>query len=396
MNILHISQILPIPGIRNDNNYVFILADHIQDQFPTASLYFLRPVPYTNRILSKLQNSSTFIPKGFKEYKYGNYDVITLIFFSAWSQNNLHALFSNSAYWLNRKMIRKLIYQKDISVIHAQFIFPDGLIALLIKKIFNIPYIITTHQELRYFNNFLSRRIAISVLQNAYKVTPLNYRNYNFFKSLGINNIKLIPLGFDNPFLRKPEANRADSNIFRIISICELIKLKNIDKVLNALSVLKTSHNIKYTVIGTGPEMRVLKDLSFKLGVEDYVDFIGYVDNKIIPDILQKHDLFVLPSFPETFGRVYFEAMASGLPVICAKNSGIYGYYPELVDKYSVQPDNSEELINNINYFIENKNQRLEIGKKLQSLVSKYTWENIAKAYKELYAEAADRKQNNC
>ena len=396
MNILHISQILPIPGIKNDNNFVFTLASHLREQFPTVSSYFLRPIPYTNRILGKFQKTSTFIPKGFQGYKYDNYDVMTLIFFSAWSQNNLHALLSNSAYWLNREIIEELIYQKDISVIHAQQIFPDGLIALLIKKKFNIPYIITTHQELRYFNNFLSKRVAISILQNASKVTPLNYRNYNFFKSLRINNINLLPLGFDSAFLKKAEDNRAGSNIFKIISICELIQLKNIDKVLNALCVLKNSHNIKYTVIGVGPEMGVLKDLSFKLGVEDYVDFIGYVDNKVIPDILQKHDLFVLPSFPETFGRVYFEAMASGLPVICAKNSGIYGYYPDLVDKYSVQPENSEELINNINYFIENKTQRLEIGKKLQSLVSTYTWENIAKAYKKLYAEAAVCEQNNC
>ena len=37
-----------------------------------------------------------------------------------------------------------------------------------------------------------------------------------------------------------------------------------------------------------------------------------------------------MPSYVETFGRVYFEAMAMGIPIICAKNSGIYGYYKEM------------------------------------------------------------------
>lgn len=395
MNILHISQILPITGITNDNNFVFTLAGHLQNQFPDDSLFFFRPIPYTNNILRKLQKSSILTPRGFKGYKYNDYDVKTLMFISAWRQNNLHALFTHSAYWLNSKVIQELIHKKNISVIHAQFIYPDGLIALLIKKKFNIPYIITTHQELRYFNNYLSKRIAVSILKNAYKVTPLNYRSYNLFKSLGISNTKLIPLGFDNSFLRKTDSDGGDPNIFRIISICELIKLKNIDKVLSALSVLKNSYSIKYTVVGVGPELSFLKELALKLRINDFVDFVGYIDNKIIPDILQKHDLFVLPSFPETFGRVYFEAMASGLPVICATNSGIHGYFPELVDKYSVQPDSSEELITNIKYFIENEKLRLEIGNKLQLLVSNYTWQNIAKAYKELYTEALDSKQTN-
>ncbi len=396
MNILNISQILPITGTTNDNNFVFTLAGHLQNQFPDCSLHFFRPVPYTNSILRRFQKTSITIPKKFKSYKYDNYDVKTLLFFSAWRQNNLHALFTHSAYWLNTRTIKELISEKNISVVHAQFIYPDGLIALLIKKKYNIPYIITTHQELKYFNNGLSRKIAISILKNAYKITPLNYKNYYFFKSIGINNINLIPLGFDNEFIRKTEPDRTDSNTFRIISICELIKLKNIDKVLNSLSKLKQRHSIKYTVVGVGPEMETLKDLSIQLGIEDIVDFIGFVDNKLIPDILQKHDLFVLPSFPETFGRVYFEAMASGLPVICATKSGIYGYFPELVDKYSVQPENSEELIKNISHFIENKQLRMEVGKKLQSLVSFYTWQNIAKTYKELYAEAADYNQTKC
>jgi len=362
--------------------------EHYGILFPSDSIFFFRPVPYTNKILSKyFQKSSTPIPQDFQEYSYNHHKVKILKFISAWSKNNLHAILSHSIYRINKKYIDNLIKKERISIVHAQFIYPDGLLALILRKRFNIPYIITTHQELKYFNNYLSRKIAISIIKNAYKIIPLNYKNYNFFTSLGLKNIEVIPLGFDKSFFVKSSRN-ANSGDFRIISVCELLKLKNIDKVLIALSILRKKFQIKYSVVGIGPESEFLRKLAVQLAVNDIVEFYGYSENNKIPEILSQHDLFILPSYPETFGRVYFEAMAAGLPVICAQNSGIYGYFPDLVDIHAINPENPGELAEKITYFIENKGKRLETGKNLQSLVSKYTWDNIAKRYGKLYREA--------
>jgi glycosyltransferase involved in cell wall biosynthesis len=396
MNILNISQILPIPGFYKTNDFVFKLSDHLKSQFPEDNHVFLRPLPITNRFFRMfLQSFSIVVPGNLTKYQYGNHKATICKFFSAWRINNLHAILAYSIYWLNRGFIRSTLQENQISVVHAQFILPDGLLALLLKKKYNIPYIVTTHTELKYFNSYLSRKVATTILKNAFRITPLNYRNLNFFKSLGLNNYEVIPLGIDNDFFKK-NVRHVTGNEFRILTLGDLIGLKNIDKVLTAISLLKNKYNIRYTVIGKGPQEEFLRTMSASLGINDKVDFHGFITYDKIPGILSQYDLFIMPSYPETFGRVYFEAMAVGLPVICAVNSGIYGYFPDLVDRYAVDPTKPEEIAERISFFIENKEKLTEIGNNLQFAVKEYTWAKISVRVRELYnqAEKTNRKQS--
>ena len=388
MNILNISQILPIPGIYKTNDFVLILADHILEQNPQDTISFIRPVPYTNNFLRKyFQTSHITLPGDLNEYQYYKHTITIFRFLSAWSRNNLHAVLTLSLYWMNKKRIKHIITKNKIDIVHAQFIFPDGLLALILKRKYHLPYVISTHTELKYFNSFLSNRFAFSILKNASKITPLNHRNLKFFYSQGLNKLEIMPLGIDKSFFINNPPNRGKQE-FRIITLGDLIKLKNIDKVLTTLSMLMQHYDIRLTIIGQGPEENSLKKLSENLKIADQVDFCGYIQHDELPQILANHNLFILPSYPETFGRVYFEAMAAGLPVICAVNSGVYGYFPELVDKYAVNPENLHEMAEKIEYFIRNEGEREIIGKKLQSLVYSYSWEKIAMRYREIFLEA--------
>ncbi len=388
MKILQISQILPIPGYCKTNNFVIKLTDYNLAQYPQNTIFILRPVPYTNRILAKyLQEISISLPANFKEYRINSHLIKVIKFLSAWKFRSLHALLSYSAYWFNRKRIHDIVKKNEIEVIHAQFIFPDGLIALKLKKKFHIPYIITTHSELRYFESSISRRLALSVLKNAYWITPLNYRSTNYFKGLGYKNTELIPLGIDKRFLLKAQDSNTHKE-FRIITMGDLIALKNVDKVLRAVSLIKQKFQVKYTIIGQGLMEEDLKKLTQSLQIDDVVDFRGYIEHEKLPEIIVNHDLFILPSYPETFGRVYFEAMGAGLPVICAMNSGIYGYFPDLVDKYAVNPDNPEDIAQKIEWFIRNEESRKKIGAELQQWVSNYTWDKISDRLNQLYHKA--------
>lgn len=69
-----------------------------------------------------------------------------------------------------------------------------------------------------------------------------------------------------------------------------------------------------------------LKNLTRELGIEDKVYFRSF-----LPDPVPGYkalDIFVMPSFGETFGMVTIEAMASGLPIISTKSGGT----PEILD----------------------------------------------------------------
>lgn len=102
-----------------------------------------------------------------------------------------------------------------------------------------------------------------------------------------------------------------------IVTCANLIKRKNVDKLIQAVNELS---EFDLTVIGNGSELNKLKKIA-----QDNVKFVGQKDNKEVLDLMRQSDIFVLPSVNETFGMVYLEAMANGCITVCTKQDGVDG-----------------------------------------------------------------------
>jgi D-inositol-3-phosphate glycosyltransferase len=76
---------------------------------------------------------------------------------------------------------------------------------------------------------------------------------------------------------------------------------------------------------GEGYRKRLL-DLSSELGLNKCVRFLPFTEN--VPEFMAALDLFVLPSYSETYGLVLIEAMAMGKPVVATNAGGV----PEIVE----------------------------------------------------------------
>ncbi len=384
MKILSISGILPIPGLISSNDFVFHTYTHYKEIYKDDEVLIIRPTQYKTNIKKIITGKTEFnLLNGKSVLSFFGMEVVIYPFLSSRRVRNFHSILAYSIFFLNRKKIRQLMTHTRFDVIHAQYIFPDGLLAYLISKKYKIPYMITTHNELFYFKHLISNRIATRILKNASFVVPINFRNFNYFNSIGIKNTELIPLGFNKSFLR-PQKDIAEG-VVKILTVAELIKLKNIDKVIQAVSKLVEKHNITYTVIGRGPEKEKLEQLVDQLNLRKNIEFIDQIDHNKIADEIYKFDIFIMPSYVETFGRVYFEAMAMGIPIICAKNSGIHGYFEENEEGISVNHNNIDEIAEKIELLVANPTKRLSIGKKGQKLVESYTWEKIAGILHERY-----------
>jgi glycosyltransferase involved in cell wall biosynthesis len=388
MNILSISSILPVPGYRKTNDFVFEFYKHYLKKFNQDSVSFILPIKYSNRFIKRILNDNSKEDKirRLKQFFYNNFKVDVLTFLSTWHFANLHALLSFTLFFFNRKYIYHLINQNKINVVHAQYIFSDGMLAYRILKKYNIPYVITSHNELRYFDHYLSKRLALKILKHASCITPLNFLSYQTFLKYKLPDVHHIPLGFDKRFLFPKEKD--EHGEVKIITIASLIKLKNIDKVIHALAMLKDKYNFSYTIIGEGPEKdnldKIIKDHDLQLKIQ----LVGMVPHNAIDNILSQHDIFIMPSYFETFGRVYFEAMALKLPIICAKNSGIYGFFKEMKEGISVDHTNIHDIAEKLEILIADKHLRDQIGQNGHELVKNYTWENLALKYNTIYKES--------
>ena len=96
---------------------------------------------------------------------------------------------------------------------------------------------------------------------------------------------------------------------------------KGIDIMLKAFARLRhTGLAARLRIAGDGPEMPALRAMATDLGLDDHVEFTGWVSPAA--DYLVTLDLFVLPSRVEPFGLVVAEAMAAGVPVIASHIDG--------------------------------------------------------------------------
>lgn len=103
---------------------------------------------------------------------------------------------------------------------------------------------------------------------------------------------------------------------------------KGIDDVLKALHRLSSKlPNVRYRIVGYGSDRERLEGIAKDLGIDDRVDFAGFVDDPELVELYKSCELFILPSAQEGFGLVFIEAMAAGKPVIAARAGAV----PEVV-----------------------------------------------------------------
>lgn len=115
----------------------------------------------------------------------------------------------------------------------------------------------------------------------------------------------------------------APSMMLNMVATGSLIPRKGYDVLINALintSLPKDKWHL--SIIGSGREFAHLSKLIAKLHLQDNICLLGPKNKQEIVALYQQSDIFVLPSRMETFGVVYIEALACGLPVIATPCGG--------------------------------------------------------------------------
>jgi colanic acid/amylovoran biosynthesis glycosyltransferase len=114
-----------------------------------------------------------------------------------------------------------------------------------------------------------------------------------------------------------------------------MIEKKGIDYGLRAVAELRRREiPVRYTVIGDGPERQALRSLAHELELGETVSFLGWRDQRAVAQLMQESDVLLAPSVTDAAGDqegipvTLMEAMATGMPVVATRHSGI----PELVE----------------------------------------------------------------
>jgi glycosyltransferase involved in cell wall biosynthesis len=109
----------------------------------------------------------------------------------------------------------------------------------------------------------------------------------------------------------------------RVLYVGRLLQWKGVDIALEAVSRVKQSHpKIRFTIIGDGPAKARLASLSRKLGLENIVEWVGWLPQRTLVEHYRSADLLLFPSLRDSGGMVVLESLAHGLPVLCTDLGG--------------------------------------------------------------------------
>jgi teichuronic acid biosynthesis glycosyltransferase TuaC len=135
-------------------------------------------------------------------------------------------------------------------------------------------------------------------------------------RALGARRARVVHLGTDLP----PAAALGDPAGVEpplLVTVAHLVARKRHADVLRAMARLRDRQvDVRYLVIGDGPERAALERLTAQLGLGDRVELAGQLEPASAVRRARAASLFVLPSVDEAFGVAYVEAMAGGVPAI--------------------------------------------------------------------------------
>lgn len=149
------------------------------------------------------------------------------------------------------------------------------------------------------------------------------------------NRIEVHHMGIDlTRFPFRPRRDLDEDGTMRILVIGRLVEKKGIEYGLRALDVARERGvRLRCTVIGDGVLRGTLEALADQLGLNTSVTFAGWRDQDEVASLMCDHQVLLAPSVTDSKGDqegipvTLMEAMATGMPVVSTRHSGI----PELV-----------------------------------------------------------------
>lgn len=267
------------------------------------------------------------------------------------------------------------------------------------------PYnLVTVHAAL------LGRRYGAQILfftwQNLYRRYPPPFSwfeklNYRLASAAVAGNHEAAAVlrrkGYRGPLAVIPQFG-VDPEPFRPLSVPRssdptigfvgrLVPEKGADLLVRALTYLP--QGVRLEIVGEGAERTRLELLATELGVRDRVTFRGGVPSNLMPEVLNRFDILVIPSrtrrnWKEQFGRVIIEAMSCGIPVVGSSS----GEIPHVIGEPSLifPEDDINTLVRLLKELLTDPERRKDLGAKgRQRVLTHYTQRRIAEQYYAVY-----------
>lgn len=300
------------------------------------------------------------------------------------------------------KQLKKIITENDYDIIHCHTPVAGVLTRLAARNSKNTTVIYTAHgfhffkgapllnwliyyPVERFCAMFTDKLIAINKedYERAKKFSLRKNGKVYYVPGVGIDIEKIKNTKVD--IHQKKKELDISGNIPVLLSVGELIKRKNHETVLKALSKLKNKKFV-YLICGRGMLVEYLQEQTKKFDLTEKVNFLGF--RKDISEICKTADLFIFPSYQEGLPVALMEAMAADLPAIA---SNVRGNRDLLRKENLFEPDDVYALVKLIEKQLKNIKNNKHIKVEYKNL-EQYSLQNVLKQMADIYEENINAK----
>jgi glycosyltransferase involved in cell wall biosynthesis len=271
----------------------------------------------------------------------------------------------------------------------AFFGIPSGPVALALKMFRRIPYIVSLrggdvpgHQPDQLATLHALTRPLIRVIWRHAKAVVANSEGLRILalRTAKNHDVCIIPNGVDTALFCPPESAPSNETPL-LLYVGRVSEEKGLDDLINALGEIKsTAWRLK--LIGDGPYMTTLRPLVNKVGIQDRVDFLGWLPREALIKHYQSADIFTFPSKHEGMPNSVLEAMSCGLPVLATRISGNEELVHDGTNGFLVAPSTPHALTAALTNMLATPGQRSTLGAESRRIVlQSYDWQRAAREY---------------
>ncbi len=303
-------------------------------------------------------------------------------------QNNVEVMFYPIKHKFSLLSIIKLgqlLKQRNIDIIHShalRYDFAGAVISFITK----IPLVITRHVAISdHLISFWKKMLFLifdffSMTVAKFVIGISDDARNKIRRSHFINPKKVLKIycGID---LKKYHKNmqkqklikkrfKIDSKDFIIGTVAQLREYKGIDVLLRAAPrVLANHRNVKFLIIGGGPEKQNLENLAKQLRIAENVIFAGF--QKDIFTWISFFDIFALTSRREGLPIAILEAMYAETPVLASSVGAVGEVVKNDYNGKIVDPDDHEQVADKLVELMANRQKLKQYGKNSHYFVVK-------------------------
>ncbi len=297
-------------------------------------------------------------------------------------------------YLLHARRVAKLVQSLEPDLVHALHLTSYGFLAALTNvhplivsvwgtDVLEAPNLTPFHRWLTRYALGRADLVTATGLHLATATLPYVAQD---------KPVTVVPYGVDMAQF-KPKKRRAHKKTV-IGAVSRLSIEKGMSYLIEAFALLQQRHsNVSLQIAGDGPEEEALKALSRQLGVEDCIEFRGWIEHTELPAFLQGLDIFALPSTYEGFGVAAAEASAMALPIVA---TNVYGIPDVVVDGETgllVPSKDPAALAEALSRLVEDHDMRIALGEAGREYVaSQYDWQQNTHQMDLIYENVAGWK----